>query len=337
MATIGTLKNLLDWSKEIDPDGSTSAVAELLSQNNGMVRTALWKEGNLPTGHRITQRTGLPASYWRLINQGVPPTKATTVQVDEACGMLEGRSEIDAKLVELNGNTGSFRVNQAAAHIEGMNQEMAGTMIYGTNANPEEFVGLGARYNSLTGNVADNVLSAGGSGSDNTSIYLVGWGERSIYGIYPKGSMAGLKHEDLGIIDAFDSDNNRFRAYADLFQWDGGIAVEDWRYGVRICNIDVSDLEGQSGTQETADATNIVRLMTRAVDRLQSRVGISPVFYCNRTVASMLRVHALAFSSSAVTIEPATNQFGDTIFTLHVQGIPVEIEDQLTNSESAVS
>lgn len=336
MATIGTLKNLLDWGKELDPDGSTSVVTELLSQYNGMVKTALFQEGNLPVGHRITQRTGLPASYWRLINQGVPPSKATTAQVDEQCGMLTARSEIDRALVELNGNTSAFRLNQSKAHIEGMNQEFAGTMLYGTAANPEEFVGLAARYASLSGNIASNVLSAGGS-TNLSSIYLVGWGENAIYGIFPKGSMAGLQHEDLGVIDAFDSNNNRFRAYADSFEWKGGLAVEDWRYGVRICNVDTVALAALTGTQAVTAATSILALMSRAVDRLQSQSSVMPVFYANRTVLSLLRVAAMRQATSVLSVEPGLNQFGQTIFETRFQGIPVEIEDQITNAETQVS
>lgn len=336
MATIGTLKTLLDWAKELDPDGSTAAVAELLSQNNGIVRTMMMQQGNLPTGHRITQRTGLPASYWRLMNQGVPPSKATTVQVDEQCGTLNSRSEIDRKIVELNGNASSYRLSQAKAHMEGMNQEFAGTMIYGTAAAPEEFIGLAARYNSLSGAISSNVLSAGGS-TGLTSVYLIGWGDNTIYGIYPKGSNAGLVHEDLGLIDAFDASNNRFRAYADTFEWDGGLAVEDWRYGVRICNIDTAALLAQTGTQLATAATALIKLMSRAIDRLQNLSGVDPRFYCNRTVASLLRVAALDKSNGAVTIEPALNQFGKTIFETRFLGIPVEIEDQLTNAETAVA
>lgn len=336
MSTIGTLKTLLDWSKEVDPDGTTSVVAELLSQNNGIVRTALFQQGNLPTGHRITQRTGLPASYWRLMNQGTPPTKATTAQVDEQCGTLTSRSEIDKKIVELNGNTANYRLSQTRAHMESMNQEFAGTMLYGTASNPEEFIGLAPRYNSLSGSIADNILSAGGS-TNLTSIYLVGWGENTIYGIFPKGSKAGLMHENLGLIDAFDSNNNRFRAYADSFEWDGGLAVEDWRYGVRICNIDTVALAAGTGTQAPTAATAVIKLMSRAIDRLQSMVGIDPRFYVNRTVASLLRVAALDKSNNAVTIEPAINQFGQSIFETKFLGIPVEIEDQITNSETAVA
>jgi hypothetical protein len=337
MATIGTLKTLLDWAKELDPDGSTAAVAELLSQNNGIVRTMMMQQGNLPTGHRVTQRTGLPASYWRLMNQGTPSSKATTAQVDEQCGTLTSRSEIDRKIVELNGNASSYRLSQAKAHMEGMNQEFAQTMIYGTASAPEEFIGLAARYSALTGSIGQNVISAGGSGSVNSSVYLIGWGDNTIYGIYPKGSNAGLVHEDLGLIDAFDASNNRFRAYADTFEWDGGLAIEDWRYGVRICNIDMTDLAGQSGTQEVADATALIKVMARAIDRLQNLSGVNPVFYCNRKVASFLRIAALDKSNGAVTIEPAINQFGKTIFETRFLGIPVEIEDSIVNTETTVS
>lgn len=338
MATIGTLKNLADWGQELDPDGGVAVVTELLSQYNGIVKTAMFKEGNLPTGHRVTQRTGLPASYWRLINQGVPPSKSTTVQIDEQCGMLTARSEIDKSLVDLNGNTGAYRLSQAKAHIESLNQEFAATMIYGTNANPEEFVGLAPRYSSLSGTIGQNVLSAGGSAA-RTSVYLVGWGDNTIYGIFPKGSMAGLQREDLGVIDAFDTQvpPARFRAYAEYFEWKGGLCVEDWRYGVRIANINTTELASLTGTQLVTAATSILALMARAIDRMQSMGGITPVFYANRTVVSLLRVAAYRASSSVVTVEPAINQFGQTIFTTKFMGIPVEIEDSLTNAEGAVA
>lgn len=336
MATIGTLKTLADWGKELDPDGSTSVVTELLSQHNGIVRTMLWQEGNLPTGHRITQRTGLPDVYWRLMNQGTPSSKATTAQVDEQCGTLNSRSEIDRKIVELNGNTSAYRLNQARAHIEAMNQEFAGTTLYGTSANPEEFVGLAARYSDLSAGNGDNILSGGGT-TNLTSIYLVGWGDNTIYGVFPKGSTAGLMHEDLGVIEAFDSNSNRFRAYADNFEWDGGIAVEDWRYGVRIANVDTVALAAQTGTQAETAATAIMKLMSRAIDRLQNLSGVDPRFYVNRTVASHLRIAGLDKSNAAVTVEPALNQFGQTIFETRFLGIPVEIEDQITNAETQVS
>ena len=172
MATIGTLKTLNDWAKELDPDGSTSAVAEILSQTNDVMDSMMFKEGNLPTGERTTIRTGLPTPTWRLLNKGVPATKATSSQVDYQCGNLSDRSEIDKDIVELNGNAASFRLQEGRAHIEGMAQEFASTMFYGSAATPEEFVGLSNYYDDLSANNSDNILSAGGSGSDNTSVWL---------------------------------------------------------------------------------------------------------------------------------------------------------------------
>lgn len=337
MATIGTLKTLFDWAKSIDPDGSPSAMAELLSQENQLVDAMMFKEGNLPTGERVSIRTGLPTTYWRSMNAGVPNSKATSAQIDEQCAQLTARSQIDASIARLNGNTPEFRLNESRAFIEAMGQEFAATMFYGSPVNPEEFVGLANRYNSTTAGNGQNILLAGGAGSDNSSVWLLGLGENTIYGIFPKGSSAGLMHEDLGLDDAFDSSNNRFRAYMDYYEWNAGLVVKDWRYGVRIANIDISDLAGLSGAQEVADATFLPKLMSRAIDRLPTTNNVKPVFCMNRTVASLLRVAAMEKSSSAVSIEEGLNQFGQRIMQLKFLGIPVLINDAITNAESLVA
>ena len=164
MATLGAnVKTLADWAKEVDPDGKVDKTVEILSQTNEILSDMMWKEGNLPTGERTTIRTGLPTVYWRLMNQGVPSSKATSAQVDESCGSLEARSQVDKDLAELNGNTGAFRLNEAQAFLEAMNQEQASTLFYGSAANPEEFVGFANRYNDLSANNAQNILDAGGS------------------------------------------------------------------------------------------------------------------------------------------------------------------------------
>ena len=338
MATIGTLKTLVDWTKDLDPDGATAAVAELLSQKNGMVNTMLWKEGNLPTGERMTQRTGLPTAYWRLINQGVPPSKATSAQVDVACGMLSQRSEIDRKIVELNGNTANYRLLEADSHMESMAQEFSSTTFYGTAANPEEFVGLTPQFDDLSASNGKNIISGGGS-TNLTSVWLIGWGDNSVYGVFPKGSMAGLQREDLGIIDAFDDNTpaGRFRAYAEVFEWDGAIAVKDWRYAVRVANIDTVELAAGTGTQASTARTNLMYQMDLAASTLHSLSGVRPVYYANRTALAYLRHLGLDKSNNAVTVEEALNQFGDTIHVVRYCGIPVELDDAITNAETQVS
>src|SRR3954471_8243560 len=193
-----TALTLADWAKRIGPDGNVAVLAELLSQTNEILEDAVFVEGNLPTGHRLTIRTGLPQVYYRMINQGVPTSKSTTTQVDEAVGILEARSHIDVELAKLNGNTAAFRLSEDQAFIEAMNQTMAGALFYGNpGTDPRQFLGLQTRYSSLSAGNGQNILDAGGTGSNNCSIYLVVWGENTVFCPFPKGSKAGLMHQDL--------------------------------------------------------------------------------------------------------------------------------------------
>lgn len=289
MATLAGKVTLLDVAKTFDPDGKAAAIAELLSQENEMLLDMPWYEGNLPTGHRITTRTGLPDVIFRKLNGGVPPSKATTAQLDEACGILEGRSEIDCKLADLNGNTGAYRLSQAKSFIESMNQGMQNAVLYGdTDTQPESFLGLNKRFNAAPTNAAGapskaNVIDAGGT-TNLTSIWLIGWGENSVHGIYPKGSTAGLEHEDLGKIDAFDANMNRFRAYGDLYTWNCGIAMPDWRYVVRIANVDTVAL-----TKNASAGADLIDLLTQSLEKIHSTTGVNMAFYANRTIRGFLR------------------------------------------------
>jgi len=322
---------LADWAKRLDPDGKTASIVELLSQTNEVLSDMLWVEGNLPTGHRTSVRTGLPTVAWRLINNGVQPSKSTTAQVDEACGILEAWSEVDKDLAMLNGNTATFRLSEAKAFIEAMNQEFVSTLFYGNSGTaPEEFTGLSIRYSDPTATNGENVLDAGGSGSDNASIWLVGWGENSISGIFPKGSKAGLIHEDLGEVTVEVSagiSGNRMRAYQDHWQWKCGIALKDWRYVVRIGSIDVSNLVAKTS------AADLIELMIKAVHRIPMLAGVKPVFYMNRTLFQMLDIQRRddVISGGGLSYKDV-----DGVIVPTFRGIPVRKVDALVENEAAV-
>jgi hypothetical protein len=328
MASLSTnALTLADWAKRLDPDGKVPRIVELLEQTNEILLDMQWREGNLPTGHRTTVRTGLPAVTWRLLNSGVAPSKSTTAQIDEQCGMLEAWSEVDIDLASLNGNVGGFRLSEAKAFLEAMNQEMAQTLFYGSNTAPEEFVGLSARYAASTGAIADNVIKAGGAGADNTSIWLVSWSEETLCGIFPKGSKAGLMHNDYGETTVEVTNGvagNRMRAYQERWQWKAGIAVKDWRHAVRICNIDVSDL--------AAGATELIDFMEQAEETIPNEIG-RRVFYMNRRVRRALRrkYRDDVQSGGGLTYENVAGKrvlmFGQT---------PVRIVDALLTTEALV-
>jgi hypothetical protein len=324
---------LLDWAKRLDPDGQTPLIVELLGQSNEILDDMLFIEGNLPTGHRTTVRTGLPTVAWRMLNQGVATSKSTTAQIDEQCGSLEAWSEVDEKLARLNGNVKRFRLSEAQAFIEAMNQEAAGTIFLG-NAGlaPEEFTGLGPRYSAISGATnAQNVIDAGGTGSDNSSAWLVGWGANSVCGIFPKGSKAGLVHEDLGLVTVEVTagvGGTRMRAFQDRWVWDLGIAVRDWRYAVRICNIDISNLIAKSSAADLGD------LMIKAMYRIPSLKACKPAFYMNRTCLEMLDIQRRDDVISGGQLSWDTVD-GKRIATF--RGIPIRTCDQLLINESRIT
>lgn len=339
MSTLGTTQlTLVDLAARMDPDGRIPKVAELLSQTNEILDDAVFKEGNLATGERVVIRTGLPTVYFRMLNAGVPTSKSTTAQVDEACGMMEARSHIDAKLIELNGNSAEFRLSEDSAFLEAMNQAQADAMFYGNPASdPKVYLGLATRYGTISGaGNAQNILDAGGTGSNNTSIWLVVWGTNTVYCPFPKGSKAGLVMRDLGEESVQDGGGNWYQAVRTLYQWDNGLVVKDWRYVVRICNINVTDLAAQTGTQLTTASTEVIKLMSRAMDRIPNLNAGRAVFYANRTVYSFLRIMALNKSQGAVTIETAINQFGTPYKLASFLGVPLRKVDRILNTEARV-
>jgi hypothetical protein len=329
MAALGSAVNLLDLSKRMDPAGGIAPIAELLSQTLAFNGNMVWKEGNLTTGERVTIRTGLPTIYYRKLNQGVQPSKSTTVQVDEGTCMMEARGQIDKDLAELNGLAAAFRMSENQPFIEAMGQSFGAKAFYGnTGTDPEQFTGLATRFSDDSGPAnAENIVSGGGSGNDNTSIWLVDHSEQGCYGIYPKGLQGGLQHEDLGLGDAFDTQvpPARFRAYMDLWQWKPGLVVKDWRRVVRGCNIDVSNLIAETS------AADILELMAIMVDKIPA--GSSNLrFYCNRTVKTMLRIQCMNRPNVYLTLGQEEGRP-----KLSFDGIPIELHDQLLSTESTVS
>ena len=346
LPTQGGVVTLADWAKTRDPDGTTAAVIEMMNQNNTALQDVLWKEGNLPTGHQTTVRTGLPQGTWRKLNYGVQPTKSNRAQITDTCGLLEDRSQVDIDIADLNGNSAAFRLSEAEAHVEGLTQQWLNTLFYGdTDVYPERFTGLSPRYNTMNTAVpvSQNVLDAGGTGSDNTSIWLVVWGENTVCGIYPNGSKAGLEHKDLGEIDATDDAGGKYRVLADLWKWKSGLSVRDWRYAVRIANIDVSDLKGMTGTQADTAATNIVDMMIRAMAVIPNIGKGRPVFYMGRGAVAALPLLAKKAAQAVLAIQPGANQFG-TITpgfagagNMSFLGVPIRTTDALLNTEARVT
>lgn len=352
MSVLGTdALTLADWAKRVDDDGQVAQIVDLLSQENAILQDMPWMMGNQTTGHKTTVRTGLAEGTWRRLYQGVQPTKTTTAQIVDNCGNLEGYSEIDVDLANLNGNTAQFRLSEDAGFLEGMSQQMASAFFYSNSLDtPEQIMGFAPRYNTLNtaSAISANVIDAGGTGSTNTSIWLVGWGPQSCFGIFPKGQTAGLNMRDLGEDTLQLADGSRYQVYRSHFKWMSGLCIRDWRYIVRIANIDVEDLD-------TTNSANLVKLLIKAVHLVPTAPrGVAPVqtatmpsspittprfaFYCNRTINTALDQQIVdkpaGLGGTLMYLDPAM-WGGQSV--VGFRGIPFRTVDAILNTEDAVT
>jgi len=346
MAILGTTAlTYADWAKRLDDGYKVARIIELLSQTNEILEDMMVVEGNLPTGHKTTVRTGLPQATWRLLNQGVPNAKSTTAQLVDTCGNLETYSVIDKDIADLNGNTAEFRLSEVKAFLEGMSQQVASTLIYGNQfINPERFTGLAPRYSTsdpANSQTAANVLDGGGTAATNTSLWIHVWGDDTAHATFPKGKITGLQHRDMGEWPVLDSSGNTYQAYRDHFKWEIGYVLRDWRYVVRIANIDITQLTGVS-------AANLINLLVRGIYRLptqpvsagtiqssdtpQIRANMGRcIIYCNRVIRTYLDLQAMNKTNVLLRIEEFD---GKPITTF--RGIPVRTCDAILNNEAAL-
>lgn len=321
-----TYGSLIDIAKSVDPDGSTADIVEMLAKEVPIVQNLPFMQGNLETGHRHVIRTGLPQGTWRRLYEFVQPGKSDKVQVTDSCGNLQAFSEVDEKLIQLAGANGAaYRKDEDMAYAQGLGHQVAETMLYGNEGTtPAAFTGLAPRYNSLSAQNADNIIDAGGAAATNTSVWLLVPGKKRVHGIYPKNTKAGLSMKDLGVETKTGNTGGIMRVFRSQFDWDVGLAVADWRYAARACNIDVPGLK-----KDAATGADLVDLIVDLTERVPSLEGAQ--MYCNRTVRSFLRRQMLNHKNVNLTYETVG---GKRVMT--IAEVPIYRWDSLVNTEARV-
>jgi hypothetical protein len=339
----GALATLVDVTASYGEAGEAQGqIAEILEKENPILEDMTWKEGNLLTGERTWIRTGKPGVSWRRYNQGVPKSKGTSGAVDDASAQLAASSQMDRALAILGGNPARARMNFAKPFFQSMNEEMAETLFYG-NALTEskEFTGLAPRFNDLDGPTGDQIIDAGGTGTDNRSIWVINWDEDAVTGIYPRGSKAGLIHMDTTsnlrqAADGYpigdlvqDESGNDYLAYTDYFQWDCGLSVKDPRHVVRIANIDFSLL-----IKDRTTGADLEDLIIQAFHRLQA-TGANAAIYVPKPIGAMLHRQAVHDSRGGRGLTGFEDIGGRKVPT--ILGLPIRSVDALNVDEARVT
>lgn len=347
MAT-GSWPTLVDVASRLDPDGKIPVIAEMLSQCNDYSEDMPWVQGNERTGHEFVFRTSIPAGSWRSYNMGVPYSKSTTAKARVGMGMLEDYSQVDRALGEHSGDLTKFRISEDVAFLEGMSQTIAQTMFYGnTTVTPNEFMGLAPFYNTLStasAQNAANVIDGGGAASSNTSLWLIGWSPETIFGVFPSGSKAGLAMEDKGdVTPGFDNLGNRFEAYTSWFRQQVGLCPKDWRYAVRVANIDVTSagLAGPNALDIFATMAEALLLFpkltksTSGITKTDAPMDSSApraVWYGNRTIRHWMDVQMIRNRQTWLMLNDYDGKPCESY-----RGLPIKIVDQIVNTETAIT
>ena len=341
--------DLASWVKLRGPNFKADMrIAQLLNQCNEVVQDIVWAPGNQPMSHLITQQTGLPPAYYRLLNQAVSPGRGQTAQIQESMGIAEAWQEHDVDLVNLMGDQGAFLYQMSVPQMESLTQQFAKTFFYGdTTQTPGSFLGMSTRYSTISASAAANAvncISAGGSNNANTSIWLITHGLYALHGIFPQGSSAGITHrvwKDAVVQGSDGIGGSRLEAIQQKWQWKAGLALWDWRWCVRICNIDINNL-----IQEN-NAADLVALMLDAQYQIPSIYSPASttgnpetdvaipgrrVWYTNRQVRRML--HKQCLNKSAGTVE---YDMVDGRKIMHLFGTEIRNCDQIVSNENNVT
>ena len=283
MSTLGAnYLTLADRMKRTENGKIAAEIIEMMSETNEVLQDANALQCNDGSNHITTIRTGLPSAVFRKLYGFVPSSKSTTEQVKDVTGMLETYSIVDVDLVDKSENPKKFRLSESSAFIEAMNQKLQETIFYGSiKENAAAFDGLTARYSKKSTDskkIGYNIIDAGGTGNDNTSIWFVTWGDLHTSLLYPQGSQAGIQHKDDGILTETSSTGGKRKVYQDHFKMDVGLSVRDWRSTCRIANIDVSNLS-------TENAADLEDLLNQAYYRIRRFAKTGKTYiYCNSTI-----------------------------------------------------
>lgn len=330
MATIGaSYLTLADLRRQQNRNDEIADIIEIMAQRNDFMTDAPAIECNQGHEHLTTIRSGLPDPTWRRLYEGVQPTKGTTAQVTDSTGYMEDWSEVDSKLVERAKDPQKLRMNEAKAHLQGIANAAAFTVIYGNTAvEPEKFDGLAVRYSDKNAANGNQIIDAGGVGSANTSIWFVTWGENACHLLYPEGSALGLQRDDIGKETKEKSDGTLYQVYREKFSQDVGLTVRDWRQVARIANIDVTTL-----TSTGATGAKLIDLMIDAYYQLDNPNAAegNVMIYASRTISRFLHKQAMNTNNVRLSIE----DYGGRPTTMFL-GHPIRRAEALLETEARV-
>lgn len=335
----------LTWADLVtkqDADGKIGMVAEILNKHNCIMKDGSFITCNKGTEHETLVRAGLPSVAWMNVGGYATPSKSATRSQKFVTGFARSISQVPQDILDLADDEAAVRLSEAGPHLESMAQEFEGMFFNGnTGNNPKGFDGMAAYYNALpvsTNNASNQVITAGGSGSDNTSIWLVRHGEQQTSLLVPKNIPAGVQREDKGQQRDDNGTGGIRYVQEELFTLHSGVSIKDYRANARVCNIDVSDA--------AANSVDIMEYMVSAWHRARmpkhnwevenaAFLGAKACWYMNSTLFEILDKQS-RLTSLNPALQLSIREIAGEEVTMF-RGLPIRVTDGITNTEAAVA
>ncbi|WP_065321776.1 major capsid protein [Tritonibacter mobilis] len=330
--------SLIDDMKRRGATGAYDIIEMLNDTSQDILTDFMWMECNDGTKHTHAIRTGLPTLAWGALYEGIPQSKSQTQQVDDTTGFVEALSMVDKRLLDIAKDERKLRASESRPFVESMSQELVTALFYHNSAtNARLPKGLGARFGTLaTSGAGNQIVDAGGTGSDNTSVWFVEWSDEGVCALYPEGTEGGIKQQDKGEQRVLDANGNPYYVAEELLRAHCGFAVKDWRRVSRVANIDVSELRAGNVDLYAFLRKAYYKLHNRRVSKVRDQKASSNlVMYANTDV--------LEYLDAAGTNAGASDNFV-RLRPMEIQGkevesyrnIPIRETDALLNTEARV-
>lgn len=332
-----------DFVKGLDPKGNfTHRIVELVAKKVEMLDDMTVIEANDGSALQTTVRTETPKAVWTTYYGGIPSNKGSKAKTKVSSGRMGTKITVDKALYDESKDKDAVLEDEIRANITGMKNDMATAIVYGrVSDNPLGINGLFKHYNEYGSETADdtesahyvfNALGITGNSTNKSklgSIALVGWSPNTITAFHPEGhSTGGIEKSDKRVVDLPDPEKGgdaTYEAYLQYLYWKLGLAVRDYRYGGRICNIqrDLMLTKGYEGAY------------VELIDRMSQRVlddDVKQAFYMDKLMwEKVCTLYSRLTRANAFSFHQIEGRKEKRLF-----GIPVRIMDPMKANEAEV-
>lgn len=351
MATISLAAHVTasELSKHI-LNGMLVPLVQALSKEIQWFGDANMEAANDGSGHSGTTENSQPTGTFHGFNEGYAVEAPTSVEFREPLTMLSGRYVAHLALLMKKaggdpGKAGALRARGIEQFMVGMIKNIMTELLYGTRSQGKSPLGIMQRSDTNTlssAYVYDNAGGAASGTANKTSCLLIGHGPMKYTLIHPKGEspgngridQPGLPIEGIGIRmralhddwveDLRGSADNKFLAVRNDLNLDLGHAIMDARYVLRLANVSTSNIDGVDDF--SLDEQYLINMLSAIPDTDNA------VFYVNRTLKAQLWNRVNIKGNVFHTTE---DPFGKKV--LHVDNVPIHVNEQIVDTEATVT